>query len=204
MQCRREAEAGAATERYATQRMRDITICTSFNGTCHIPLQYCTVSKQYMSPNISVTEKNVTQYIVFKTVQHKQSCSAFPVVSFLSACPVLSFLFCLSHSVFLSQSVFLSRSVFPVLPIPFCLSRSVFPVLPVPFCLSCSACPILSSCPVLSFLFCLSRSAYPVLSFLFCLSPTVFPVMPVPFCLSFSACPFCLSCSAWPVLSLLL
>jgi hypothetical protein len=73
--------------------------------------------------------------------------SACPVLSVLSACPVLPGLFCLSCS------------ACPVLPFLFCLSCSACPVQPAPLCLSCSACPVLHVpfwMSVMPVLFCLS------------------------------------------------
>jgi hypothetical protein len=113
-----------------------------------------------------------------------------------SACPVLSFIICLS------------RSFFPVLLVSFflslllCLPRSVFPDLPVPFFLSSSACPLLS------FLFRLSRflpsfSACLFLTVLFWLSYSACPILPVLFSLFSYGQPVCLSWTGFPVLAFL-
>ncbi len=150
--------------------------------------QNTTVSKQYMSRNIFVTEKN----------RHKTYC-----LQNGTACPVLSFLFCLSCS---ACSFYLSCSSCPVLSFMFCL-----PVLPFRFCLACSACPNL---PVLSCLACSavlfwpSCFACPLTPAQFCLSCSAYPVLPVLFCLPCSACPvlpvlFWLFCSDCPVLTVL-
>jgi hypothetical protein len=179
---------------------------------------YSTVSKQYVSPNIFVTEKPSPNVLSSKQCNKKS----------YSACPVPSFLFCLSRSVFpvLTVTFCLSCYACRVLSFLFCLSRCAFPVLAVSHRLSFSGYPFLSFCPgylilaVLCWLLCpgspirvvLSGQSCPGIPVLAVLSwqsswqscfacPDACPVLPFLFCLSCSACPvlavlFCLSCSA--------
>ncbi len=152
--------------------------CTSHTEKC-VTQQYVInwyAVKRYMSCHITVQSQNSTcQQTYLSQKKPSQNISSPKRYNKNPACPVLSFLFCLSPSVFpvLPVPFCLSCSACPVLSFLFCLSRSVFPVLPVPFCLSYSACSVLSfcsACPVLSFLFCMSvlptRSGCPILSVL--------------------------------------
>ncbi len=153
----------------------------------------------HVTKHICHPEKNRHKTYCLQNSTTKNPVLRVPSCISCSACPILSFLLCLSHYVFpvmfcpfLSYLFCLSRSVFPVLPVLFCL-----PFLPVLFCLSCCACPFylsLSYCPVLGYPVLLvqlwtSCSACPDLPVQFCLSCSVCPVLPVLFCLFFYACP---------------
>ncbi len=106
--------ASAATERYVTQRMYDITVIKRFVPkwyTCHI-----TVQSQNSTCRQRYSQKNVTYENPRKT-------------------------YCLQNGT--ANNYFLPVfSVFPLLPVPFYLCRSDRPVLAVLFWLSHFFCPV--------------------------------------------------------------
>jgi hypothetical protein len=85
-----------------------------------------------------------------------QTCSACPVLLFLSSCPVLRDLFCVSCP---ARPICLSCFACPVQPLLISMSSSGRPILALPCWLSCSSYPFLLSfpvCPDLAVLFWLS------------------------------------------------
>ncbi len=175
---------------------------TVLNGTCHIIVQSQnnTCHQTYISQNKNrhktyCLQSGTTQKTLFcqsrfvfpvlpvpcclswSAELDRQNGPAYPVLPFLTTCPVLPVQLWTSYSACFAC---------PVLSVQFCLSCSASPMLTILFLKSCLPVKLWTSssaCPVMSVLFCVSYSAcsfQPVLFFLACYACPVLAFLSFP------------------------
>jgi hypothetical protein len=132
---------------------------TCLTNTCHITVQ----SRNSMCHQTYLSQKNLHQTYCLQNNATKNPILPVPFRLSCSDCNVLSFLLC--------------------------LSRSLFPVLPVPLCLSRSGCLTQAVLFWLSFPIFLPRLSYPSSPVLVALSGQSYPGSPIRAVLSWHPCP---------------